>query len=287
MPNNQNRQRRTDDDEDRPEMRRLLCAVLCAALLAATSSAAAASEPLTRVLLVGKDRDHAYRTHEYMAECRLLAKCLAQTPRVETMISNGWPDDAEKTKDLDAIVLYTANGGDVLFGGPHRRQIKELLDGGTGLVAVHWSTGATSDATGQPLLSALGGWFSTDFSRLDVRKTDLRLPEPDHPIAAGWSGYALRDEYYLDLKFLSAARPMITVEIDGKVFPVGWIYERAGGGRSFGFVCGHFHDNFGIEAFRRAITNAILWTAHREVPAGGAPVEITAADLELPPDERN
>ena len=267
-------------------MSRLVFVVICLCVSAIAEPEAAAAETHTKVLLVGKDRDHAYRTHEYMAECRLLAKCLAQTPGVETVISNGWPKDPAVFENLDTIVLYTANGGDVLFGGPHRKQVQELLDAGVGLVAIHWSTGATAGATGQPLLSVLGGWFSTDFSRLDVRAAPLRQAEQDHPIAAGWSDYELRDEYYLDLKFLPEARPMITVEIDEKVFPVGWIYERAGGGRSFGFVCGHFHDNFGIEAFRRAIANAILWTAHREVPDNGAPVEASAGDLVLPPDER-
>lgn len=245
-----------------------------------------AAEPATKILLIGKDRDHPYRSHEYMAECRLLSKCLKQTPGVATVVSNGWPKDSAALADLDAIVLYTANGGDVLFGGPHRAQVKELLDDGVGLVAVHWSTGATSEETGQPLLSALGGWFSTDFSRLKVTNTKLRQPDSTHAIARGWSDYDLVDEYYLDLKFLPESQPMMTVEIEGEVFPVGWIYERPDGGRSFGFVCGHFHKNFGIDPFRRSIVNAILWAAHHDVPQEGAPAKIEPADMELPPDER-
>jgi hypothetical protein len=42
-------------------------------------------------------------------------------------------------------------------------------------------------------------------------------------------------------------------------------------------VLGHFHDNFQSEAFRKLVVNGILWTAHRSVPASGAPVKVEAA----------
>jgi hypothetical protein len=75
--------------------------------------------------------------------------------------------------------------------------------------------------------------------------------------------------------------------IEGKSYPIGWVYERphTKGGRSFGFVGGHFHDNFGITAFRQAVVNGILWTAHIDIPEKGAPIAITAKDMELPPQE--
>ena len=41
----------------------------------------------------------------------------------------------------------------------------------------------------------------------------------------------------------------------------GKIHQRPDSGRSFGFLGGHFHDNFGKEPFRRSIVNGILWTA--------------------------
>ena len=75
--------------------------------------------------------------------------------------------------------------------------------------------------------------------------------------------------------------------IEGKDYPIGWVYERphSKGGRSFGFVGGHFHDNFGIRAFRQAVVNGILWTAHIDIPEKGAPISITSKDMELPPEE--
>jgi hypothetical protein len=60
---------------------------------------------------------------------------------------------------------------------------------------------------------------------------------------------------------------------------VAWAFDRADGGRSFGFTGAHFHRNWGDENFRRLVVNAILWSAKVDVPADGARVELDPADL--------
>ena len=97
---------------------------LALTLLAALSAAPAAEvrPATTRVLLIGKDRDHPPDSHEYMFECELLAKCLRQNPGVEAVVSNGWPADPTALDGVKAIVLYTQLGGDVLLDPAHRRQ---------------------------------------------------------------------------------------------------------------------------------------------------------------------
>ncbi len=248
---------------------------------------AQASQATTRILLIGKNNDHGPGTHEYMFECHLLAKCLKQVKGVETIVSNGWPKDEHDRKDIKAIVLYTANGGDVLLAPEAREQSLALLKSGAGLTAIHWSTGA-SKLFGDQYLKLLGGWFSTDIgSKLNTTSTPLLQLDPKHPICNGWKSFDLRDEYYLDLKFSSAIKPVLGVKIKNKQYTVGWTYERpkSDGGRSFGFVCGHFHDNFTRNNFRKAVVNGILWTAHRDVPPDGAPVGLVPKDLELPPSE--
>jgi type 1 glutamine amidotransferase len=271
-------------------MRRILGWIGIAALGAAwlcLTSVAAAGDKKTRVLVVGKDRDHPFGTHEYMTDCEILAKCLRQTPGVEAVVSNGWPKERAMLKDVKAIVLHTRNGGNVLFDPLVRDEAEALLKSGAGLTALHWSTGADKKA-GPDWLAALGGWFSTDFSKYLVRTPTLKQVDASHPICRGWKEFDLRDEYYIQLKFAESAKPILKVEIDKVEHTVAWTYERPGakGGRSFGFVCGHFHDNFGERRFRQAIVNGILWTAHLEVPVAGAPCAITAKDMELPPDTR-
>ena len=265
-------------------MHRLIAAIAALGLAAGGLFAADAK---VKILLIGKDRDHAFNTHEYMADCELLARCLKQTAGVETVVSNGWPKDPEVLKDVKAIVLYTANGGNVLLAGPQRKQVEEMLKNGVGLTAIHWSTGASKDV-GDAWQQTLGGWFSTDFSKYLVRTTKLQQADPKHPICRGWKEYDLKDEFYIQLKFQPDAKPVMKATIDDKEHVLGWAYERpdAKGGRSFGFVCGHFHVNFGEKPFRQAIVNGILWSAALEVPAAGAPCEIVPKDLELPPDTR-
>ena len=268
-------------------MSRALFLTLAAWLLAGTC--ASAGDGKVKILLIGKDRDHHLGTHEYMADCELLARCLRQTPGVETVVSDGWPSDPAVLKGVKAIVLHTQMGGTVLFGGKHRRQAEELLKQGVGLTAIHWSTGADKGEIGELWLRTLGGWFNHPaFSRYLVRTEKLRQADPRHPISRGWKDYDLKEEYYIDLRFLPEAKPVMTATIDGKDYPIGWVYERPAsqGGRSFGFVGGHFHVNFGEKPFRQALVNGILWTAHVDVPEAGAPCAIRPKDLDLPPDTR-
>jgi hypothetical protein len=246
----------------------------------------AGEEKTVKILLIAKDRDHAFSQHEYLSDCTILAKCLSQTKGVTAEVSNGWPRDAAKLKGVKAIVFNTRMGGSVLFDPLVKDQAEKLLKAGIGLSAIHWGTGAEKPA-GEAWLKTLGGWFHGDwFSRYMIRKTKLLQSDPKHPICFGWKEYDLRDEYYIKLKFMPEAKPILKAVIDKEEYPVAWVYERPDGGRSFGFLGGHFHDNYGTEAFRRAIVNGILWTARVDVPAEGAPVRITAKDMELPPDTR-
>jgi type 1 glutamine amidotransferase len=245
-----------------------------------------AQEKPIKILLIGKDRDHALSQHEYLSDCAILAKCLRQTKGVEAEVSNGWPRDPAKLQGVKAVVFNTRMGGSVLFDPLVKAQAERLLKQGIGLTAIHWGTGADAK-TGEAWLNALGGWFNADlFSRYLVRTTRLLQADPKHPICFGWKEYDLREEYYIKLKFLPGATPILKVKIDKEEYPFAWVYTRPDGGRSFGFLGGHFHDNFANEAFRRSIVNGILWTARVEVPPEGARVEITPRDMELPPDTR-
>ena len=51
----------------------------------------AGEEKTVKILLIAKDRDHAFSQHEYLSDCTILAKCLGQTKGVQAEVSNGWP----------------------------------------------------------------------------------------------------------------------------------------------------------------------------------------------------
>ncbi len=232
-----------------------------------------------KVVLIGHQPDHPPGTHLYLEECELLAKCLRQTAGVEAVVADGWPTDPKVLEEVDAIVLYSSPGAEILLGGTQGEQFEKLMKQGVGLVALHWATGlkdANNETLGNRYLDYLGGLFSFAFSGLDISQSEVKQVEPAHPICQGWKGFALEDEYYLNLKFLPRATPILQVPVKGQQQTVAWTYERpeSNGGRSYGNTLGHFHELFEREVFRRMLVNGILWTLHLEIPSDGAPCRL-------------
>src|SRR5436309_14241611 len=122
-------------------MRRLL---LAAALLFGLGLRAASADEANpvKILLIAKDRDHAFSQHEYLSDCAILARCLRQTPGIQAEVANGWPRDPSKLKGVKALVFNTRMGGSVLFDPLAKPQAEKLLKEGVGLTAIHWGTGA-------------------------------------------------------------------------------------------------------------------------------------------------
>ena len=259
---------------------------LMLAFLAWSCVPAWTAEKETKIVLIGQKPDHPFGSHMYMHECGLLAKCLNQSPNVRAIVSEGWPKEPDVLKDVNAIVLYTNPGGNILLNLTNRAESERLLNQGVGYAAIHWATDADVKL-GADYLQILGGWFNTSFSGLNTTTTRVQQLLPEHPISRGWKDFDLRDEIYLNLKFLPETKPLFTVKSKDQEQIVGWAFERpnSNGGRSFGTTLGHFHDNFGNESFRRILVNGILWTAHYEVPETGAPCRISEADMHLPPNK--
>ncbi|HEX5447006.1 MAG TPA: ThuA domain-containing protein, partial [Pirellulales bacterium] len=156
------------------------------------------------------------------------------------------------------------------------------MDRGCGLVAIHWSVFVPNDRGGPEFLEWIGGYFDYQsgaaprhwFSKIQTASTTPVPASPDHPICRGLNPFELREEYYYNIRFRdsdSRLVPILKTRIPGESAEqiVAWAVERAGNGRGFGFTGGHFFDNWGIAGFRRMVLNAILWTAHAEVPAEG------------------
>ena len=116
---------------------------------------------------------------------------------------------------------------------------------------------------------------------------------PEHPVTRGVTPFSIDDGYLFRLRFvpdlkgvtpiLRTVSPTKPVKIqDGSEDIVGWTYDRPKGGRTFAFTGGHLHRSLAEEGYRRLLTNGILWAAKANVPAGGAPVALDPASLELP-----
>ena len=243
-----------------------------------------AAERVRKIVLVPTAFDHPYATHMYTQVCQLLAACLNQTPGVEAIVSPDldWPADPAVLEGVDALVYYSRPAGDIVLAEPHRDAFLKLMQRGVGFTAIHWAT-AAEEAVGPLYEQLLGGWFNFAFCGLKVDQRPLLQKQSAHPVCRGWQTYDLRDEFYLNMKLSPQATPVLAVDVDGGEQTVAWVLERKGGGRSFGTTLGHFHDNYAIPEFRKAIVNGILWTAGVEVPDGGASVALEPADVSLPP----
>jgi len=267
----------------------LLAAAFLPLTTAGCSVRPAPAREQTRIVLVWTPPDHPYASHMYEFECRLLAKCLNQTPGIDAVVSPEpeWPRDPTILDHAAAIVFYSRNAGDIVLSRAHRDQFLALMRAGVGYSAVHWSTKANDPALLAEYVDVLGGAFHEQPGW--GLKTDTRpliRCDPAHPISRGWAPFDLHEEWYLGTRLHPRAHPIISVRVDDHDQVVAWAFDRPaalGGGRSFGCTLGHFHDNFAIEPFRRAVVNGILWSAHVQIPPGGAPVSLSAQDLQLPP----
>jgi type 1 glutamine amidotransferase len=113
----------------------------------------------------------------------------------------------------------------------------------------------------------------------------------DHPISRGLKPFKASDEFYFRIHFRENDKrvtPIIKFKPaqDPEEQVIAWATQRENGGRSFGFTGGHFHTNWGIPEFRRLVLNAILWTAHVEVPEGGAQSTVTEEFLKKNLDDK-
>lgn len=265
----------------------IVTASTCILVLLQLMAAAEPARAGAHVLLLGKQPDHPRGTHMYLHTCDILAKCLHQTDGVTTAVSDGWPQDERLLQDVATIVVYASPAAEMLLDGPHRKDVDALMRQGVGLVTIHWASAVHQDnlaRLGDRWMSYLGGTWVSNVG-LSVGESRLRQLDPDHPVCRGWSEYELHDEYYLNPIITDTAQPLLQVTTDGQDVVVGWAYERPDGGRAYGTTLGHFYRNFQQTAFRRAIVNAILWTARVGVPQQGAPVALTQQQLQMPPEK--
>jgi hypothetical protein len=286
---------------------RTICFVL-SLLLAASISAAD-----KKVLLLAGSASHGSGEHEFNAGCRLLKQCLDSVPGLETEIhNNGWPADERAFEGADALFIYCDGGGGHPFNRPERREvIDQLMKKGVGLGCAHYAVEVPKGPTGEAFLSWIGGYFEPHWS-VNPHWTAQFRSLPEHAITRGVKPFQINDEWYYHMRFregMSGVTPILTdlppkstlnrpdgphsgnpavreAIAKGEPQHVMWAAERPGGGRGFGFTGGHFHRNWGEENFRKAVLNAILWSAKIEVPPNGVECALSNEDLKRNLDKK-
>jgi type 1 glutamine amidotransferase len=262
-------------------------------LLLAGSLALAAAEP-AKIVFVAGSPSHGPGDHEYRAGLMLLAKCARENKGVETVVvKNGWPEDEAVFNGARTIVLYSDGGtAHPWLKGNRLQTIGKLMDKGVGLVCLHYAVEVPKEHGGTEFLKWIGGYYERPYSKNPFNDIEITQAAPDHPISRGWKSFRLRDEWYYRMRFTPGDKRVtyILTAMLPKDAPnreaLAWATERADGGRGFGYTGGHPHTNWGVAEVRLLVTNAILWTAHVDVPRHGAKCKIKPEDLKQNLDDK-
>jgi quercetin dioxygenase-like cupin family protein/type 1 glutamine amidotransferase len=275
----------------------LPAAMLATCILAAVvifTAGAAPSGPT--VVLIGGDKQGYPRTeHDYPDGILAIERLIKGSPQLQTLnpvvksFPTGFPSDLSQIADADVVLLYFGMGygtpmSHALDDAPRRAAMERLMSKGAGLIALHQASTVPDQKSAVPFADWLGG---VRFGMAD-RSTEIapvRIAGAGNPVANGLRAFEYLDEFYPTLTFSKTTKvtPILIAKVhiqtkDNKpVFEdpaadhvIGWAAERPNGGRSFGFTGAHYLLTFDQPQIRTALLNAILWTAKRDVPAGGA-----------------
>lgn len=271
-----------------------------------TGMLGAAEKP--KIVFISGKPSHGPMAHEHRAGNMLLAKALdAANLGVETLVlpENGYPADSSVLRDAATIVVFcTGEQGHLL--NPKLEEFDAIMKQGSGVVMIHWATEASIGMPAKKFLEWMGGFCALNWS-VNPHWSPQFDSFPNHPIARGLTPFSIDDEWYYHMRFvpeltgvtpiLSAVPGLETLQRpDGprsgnpdvrravanrEKQHVAWAYERPDGkGRGFGFTGAHHHKSWQDDNFRKVVLNAILWTAHVDVPPGGVPSK-TPTDEEI------
>ncbi|MDG2470103.1 MAG: ThuA domain-containing protein [Pirellulaceae bacterium] len=266
-----------------------------------------ADDPAKIVFISGAP-SHGRLAHEHRAGNMILAKSLNQSKlNVHAVLvpHYGYPIEKKILEDAKTVVVFcTGHRGHVL--NAHLEEFDELMKKGVGVVMIHWATEAEKGKPGEKFLEWMGGFCDLDWSVNPHWKAKFK-DFPDHPICNGLVPFEVDDEWYYHMRLVPkmkgvtsiladlpgpetlrrkdgarSGNPAVRKSVaDGQKQTVAWAYQRTGGGRGFGFTGAHNHDSWRNENFRKVVLNAILWTAHVEVPKSGCPSgTLTASDIQ-------
>ena len=271
--------------------RMLSVGLALASLTLAAGPVPAAEGGKKQIVFVHGAASHGYGGHAYGPAFRMLARILNEgVPAVNAVVIQD-DKDLAPLDTADAIVLGSDGGNLVKKLGD---RLEPLMAKGVGLACIHYTVDPTDKKAIERLIAWIGGAYEQNWSVNPSWDADFKA-FPDHPAARGLKPFKIGDEWYYHMRFaadmkgvtpiLQAVPPESTRQ--GKDGPhsgnptvrsrtgmaevVGWVYERPGGGRGFGFTGMHTHWNWAQDGFRTTVLNAIVWIAKAEVPKGGVP----------------
>jgi len=211
------------------------------------------------LIMTGED----YPGHKWQETTPALKSMYALDPRFHVDVVEDLSQlEHISLKGYDAVVMHFKNYDPNVPGRPAFDHLTRFVEGGGGLVLVHFACGAFQE-------------FKDDFTQLAGRawNPELRGHDPfgeftvniidqTHPITAGVKDFTLTDELYtcldgeVPIKVLASA----TSKVDKKVYPMAFVLAY-GKGRVFHCVLGHDDKALANAGAGELYRRGTAWTA--------------------------
>ncbi|MFO1451064.1 MAG: cupin domain-containing protein [Opitutaceae bacterium] len=248
-----------------------------------------------KIVLVGGAKSHGPGEHDYPNGIPIIASWLKASPAFAhadvLTYTGGFPADLTVLDGASTVLLYFDGVQETpppLLEPARIAKLQQLMAAGSGLIALHQASTLPPGNKTVPLTDWLGAKRDGMVDRT-TEKVSLELVAATHPVAAGVGPIALDDEFYPTLVFAPGAKvtPILRTTLTPKwsdakkqaanppprgAHTVGWAFERADGGRAFGFTGAHYTKALDEPNLRQLLVNAIAWTAKIDVPAKGISV---------------
>jgi len=243
----------------------ILSATSCLGVGAQTTTNDSLGDKHARVLLVtGID----YPGHLWRQTAPVLAGALQKDPRL-TVFTVEDPSflDSEAINKYDLVVLHFENWEQPGPGARARENLRQFVEGGKGLLLLHFACGAWHDEW--PEFAVLAGrvWGGPGVRQHDpFGAFKVEVVEPDHPIMQGLKDFETQDELYTCLvgdhpiEVLAQAKS----RVDGKYYPMAFV-SRYGKGRTFHCPLGHDAKALSVPAVQELFRHGCAWAAGLEV----------------------
>ncbi|MEZ6126095.1 MAG: ThuA domain-containing protein [Planctomycetaceae bacterium] len=252
----------------------------------------AVADPVRIVLVAGETAEvDTMGHHDYLAGCECLRVLLSQSANVEPVrVNDGWPSDDGIFDGAAAIVFYTDGGGKQAFlNSPERTaRVQALVDSGVGLVMIHQAVDFP-EAVADQARSWLGGIYQKDQSGRG-HWPSAHVDFPDHPVCRGVTPWKVKDGWLNGIQFVADRAGVTPLVWSGKDYEessrsndadiVAWTFDRPDKGRSFCFTGLDAHSAWELPGMTQLVVNGILWSAHQDIPAEGAPSSISKQQLD-------
>jgi len=221
----------------------LAVALVCLATSGAVPGLHAADAPAAppakrvRVLLVtGID----YPGHLWKETAPYLAGVLRQDPRLSVVtIEDPHFLDSAALGAYDLILLHFMNWETPAPGPAARANLRRFVEGGKGLMLIHFACGAFQDWP--EFVELVGRVYDPKLRGHDPRGPfQVDLTDTTHPITAGLGAFQTDDELYTCLAGQTPIKILATAKskVDGKDYPMAFVLQ-VGKGRVFHTPLGH------------------------------------------------